>query len=67
VVREVARELAGKAAVIQVNTDLNPGLAASYQIQGIPALLVIRGGQVVARTSGGMSKEALLNWIRKSL
>lgn len=65
--REVARELAGKVAVIQVNTDLNPGLASSYQIQGIPALLVIQGGQVVARTSGGMSKEALLNWIRSSL
>ena len=64
--REVARELAGKAAVIQVNTDLNPGLAASYQIQGIPALLVIRGGQVVARTSGERSKEALLEWIRRS-
>lgn len=66
-VREVARELAGKAAVIQVNTDLNPGLASSYQIQGIPALLVIRGGQVLARTSGVMSKEALLNWIRGAL
>ena len=65
--REVAGELAGKLAVIQVNTDLNPGLAASYQIQGIPALLVIKGGQVVARTSGGMSKEALLTWIRKFL
>lgn len=63
----MARELAGKAAVIQVNTDLNPGLASGYQIQGIPALLVLQGGQVVARTSGGMSKEALLHWIRKSL
>ncbi len=65
--RAVARELAGRAAMVQVNTDVNPGLASSYQIQGIPALLVLRGGQVVARTSGGMSKESLLDWIRRFL
>jgi thioredoxin-like negative regulator of GroEL len=67
VVREVATELAGKAAVVQINTDLNPGLASSYQIQGIPALLVIKGGHVIARTSGGRSKEALLDWVRSFL
>ena len=65
--REVARELAGKAAVVQVNTDLNPGLTSSYQIQGIPALLLIKGGQIVGRTSGGMNKESLLDWIRTYL
>jgi thioredoxin 2 len=63
VVREIAAELAGKAAVAQVNIDLNPGLTSSYQIQGVPSLLVIKGGQVVERISGGRSKEALLDLI----
>jgi thioredoxin-like negative regulator of GroEL len=65
VVREVARELAGRLAVVQVNTDLNPGLTTSYQIQmqGIPALLVIKGGQIVGRARGGMNKESLLEWV----
>jgi thioredoxin 2 len=65
VVREVAKELAGRAAVVQVNTDINPGLTSSYQIQGIPTLLLIKKGQVVARTSGGKNKEALLDWIHR--
>jgi thioredoxin 2 len=67
VVREVAKELAGRAVVVQVNTDLSPGLTSSYQIQGIPALLLIKRGQVVARTSGGMSKAALLDWLRSHI
>ncbi len=65
--RDVAQELAGKAALVQINTDLNSGLASSYQIQGIPALLLFKGGQLVGRTSGGMSKQALLGWIEKFL
>jgi thioredoxin-like negative regulator of GroEL len=65
VVREVASELAGRVAVVQVNTDLNPGLTSSYQIQGIPALLLIKSGQIVGRASGGMNKESLLEWINR--
>ncbi len=66
-VREVALELAGKAAVIQVNTDENPDLAQRFSIRGIPAMFVFKAGKVVDQTVGGMDKEAILGWFGKYL
>lgn len=63
----MALELAGKAAVIQVNTDVSPGLAQKFGIRGIPALFAIKRGEVVDQTAGGMNKEGMLSWFGKYL
>jgi thioredoxin 2 len=61
VIRQVAAEMAGRGAVVQVNIDVSRGLASSYQISGIPTMLVIKGGQVVERISGERRKETLVD------
>lgn len=65
--REAALELAGSCAVAQVNTEENPQLAGRFNISGIPALLLIRGGKVIDSTSGVLDKGALVAWCRGSL
>jgi thioredoxin-like negative regulator of GroEL len=67
VVREVALELAGRCAVIQVNTRENPGLAGRFNISGIPAILMLRDGKVLDSISGAQEKGALLTWCRRHL
>jgi thioredoxin 2 len=67
VVRTVALELAGKAAVVQINTDENPRLAERFGIRGIPAMFAIKQGKVIGETVGGMNKEGLLDWFGKYL
>jgi thioredoxin-like negative regulator of GroEL len=67
VVREVALELAGRCAVVQVNTQENPGLAGRFDIHGIPALLLLRDGKVRDSVSGALEKGALLAWCRRHL
>jgi len=67
VVREVALELAGRCAVVQVNTQENPGLAGRFDIHGIPALLMLRDGKMLDSVSGALEKEALLAWCRQHL
>jgi thioredoxin 2 len=62
VVQEVARELAGQAAVVQVNTEESPHLAQRFSIRGIPALLIIRQGRVLDSLSGFREKSVLLAW-----
>lgn len=66
-VQEVARELAGKGAVVQVNTQENPGLAGRFAIRGIPTVLLLRGGKVVDSISGAMGRDALISWWKRHL
>ncbi len=57
---EIAREQAGKAKVVKVNVDDNPGLAARYGIQSIPTLLYFAGGEVRGQTVGVTGKNAII-------
>jgi thioredoxin 2 len=66
-VQEVAREMAGRGAVVQVNTEENPQLAARFNIRGIPAIILFRGGRETDRISGTMEKTALLAWWKRRI
>ena len=53
---ELATEFAGKVKVAKVNVDNNRHVASAFQIQGIPTLVVVKNGQVVARQVGFRGK-----------
>ncbi len=57
VLEEIAREQQGQAAVMKVNIDENPGLAARFNIQSIPTLLYFKEGAVRDQTIGVVSKK----------
>jgi thioredoxin 2 len=61
----VAEILAGTAAVVQINTQENPGLAGRFGVRGIPVLLLFRGGRVVDQLSGVQSSEAIAAWFHR--
>lgn len=48
----------------KVDTEVARNTAAQFQIRSIPTLVVLRGGQEVARRSGAMSAADLVRWIR---
>lgn len=52
VLSEFSKEMAGKVKVIKVDVDRNPAAARSYQIQGVPTLILFKKGKVVWRQSG---------------
>jgi len=53
-------EYDGKFKVGKLNVDFNQQTAAKYQIRGIPALLVFKGGQVVDQRVGALGKPDLV-------
>jgi thioredoxin 1 len=55
----VGEEYGGKLKIAKVNVDENQQLAMEFGIRSIPALLVIKGGQVVEQRVGALSKEQL--------
>lgn len=63
-VEEIAQERAD-ILVAKVNVDEQPELAEQYEVTTIPTLMVLRGGEVVARKSGALSKAQLLALLEK--
>ena len=66
VVDQLADELEGQAKVVKVNVDQAPDTALQYGIQSIPAFVVFRDGQPIARTMGVVNKESLANTVMAS-
>jgi len=55
----LASEYTGKVTIGKLNVDENPATAFKFQIRGIPAMLVFKGGQVVEQVVGLTPKEEL--------
>ena len=55
----LATDYAGKVTIGKLNVDDNPNTAFKFQIRGIPAMLVFKGGQVVESIVGLTPKEEL--------
>ena len=65
VVEEIAKEYDGRMKVCKVNVDEAPQTSADYGIMSIPTLAVIKGGKVVGKQVGALSKSQLASMISK--
>jgi len=63
-VRTAAEQLAGKAVVVQVNTQESPYLAGRFNVRGVPVVYLLRGGRVVDQIAGARTAESLLTWFK---
>ncbi len=66
-VEQLATEYDGRAKVGKVDVDENPDIARQFGVMSIPTLVVIKGGEVVAKTIGAMPKPKLAEMIDKAL
>jgi len=65
VVEELAKEFAGRAKVVKLNSDENQRVPSQYQIQGIPTLLLFKNGQLVDRIVGAVPKPTILQKLKQ--
>jgi len=63
IVEMVAEEVTD-AKVCKIDIDEASELAAQYRIMSVPTLMVFKGGEVVKRSSGVISKEAMLDMLK---
>ncbi len=61
VIKELAKELGDKAKVCKLNVDENQQLAAEYEVQGIPTVVVFKDGEPQKRLVGIQPKEEYIN------
>ena len=64
---ELSAEFDGRVRIAKVNVDENPQITAAMGIRGIPALFLVKDGQVVANKVGAAPKAALQSWIEASI
>jgi thioredoxin 2 len=67
VLEQLAHSYAGRVKLVKVDVDQSPRVAARFEVQGIPTLLVLRGGDVVARQTGAAGEPALRVWLDDAL
>jgi thioredoxin 2 len=60
---QVAKQHQGRALVLKVNTDEQPGLASRYQVRGIPHFVVLDKGAVVKQQSGVVPAQVMSQWL----
>ena len=63
-VQRSSEEFAGRLKVVKVNVDEAPGISARFGVQGIPTLLLLRQGRIVAQQVGALPESQLRSWIR---
>ena len=57
------RDEAGRLKVVKLNVDEAPDMAARYQAQSIPLLVLVRDGEEVDRQIGAVPPPQLRSWL----
>ena len=61
IVEEIGEEYTGKAVVVKVDVDNNPGISGKYGIRNIPTILFFKNGEIADKQVGAVPKSALVN------
>src|SRR3712207_6571755 len=67
VLERLAAAYAGRVKLVKVDVDAAPRLARRFGVQAVPTLLVLDGGEVVARQAGAAPEPALRAWLEGGL
>lgn len=65
-VAQVARDLAGQAVVLKVDTEQFPALAARFNVQGIPNFAVFARGELQFQQAGLVDAGTMKSWLART-
>jgi len=65
-VAQTARNLAGRAVVLKVDTERFPSLAAQYNVSGIPNFAVFSGGRLQFQQAGLVDGATMESWLTRA-
>ena len=67
VLEKLARESRGAWVLAKIDVDANPRISQAFQVQSIPTVIVVAGGQPVTQFSGAQPEPELRQWIGQLL
>ena len=66
ILKDVSKKVGEKAKILKIDVDKNPKVAAKYQIQGVPTLMIFKKGKMVWRQSGVIPAPQLVSILEKN-
>ena len=66
ILKDVSKQVGGRAKILKIDVDKNPKVAAKYQIQGVPTLMVFKNGKMLWRQSGVVPANQLVQVLEKN-
>jgi thioredoxin 1 len=67
IVDRLVQKFKGRATILGLDVDQNPGPAQSMEITSIPTLIIYKDGKEIQRFIGKQSEETLANSLRNAL
>lgn len=64
ILENVKTELGDAIKIVKIDVDKNQLLASSYQVKGVPTMMLFKKGKQVWRQSGVLQKNDLINVIK---
>lgn len=66
VIDQLAAEFAGRAQIVKLNIDENPGTAARFGVRSIPTLLIFKNGRETDRIVGAQPKQEIIRRLQRT-
>ena len=67
ILQDVSKKVGDRATILKIDVDKNPKVAAKYQIQGVPTLMVFKNGKMLWRQSGVVAAPQLISLLEKNI
>lgn len=67
ILEDTAKQLGDKLKIIKVDVDKNPAAANSYQVKGVPTLILFQKGKILWRQSGVVQTTQLIQVINQAI
>ena len=63
ILKQVKDSLGDRIKILKIDVDQNQEIASSYQVRGVPTMMLFQNGQMLWRQSGVLSKEDIIQVI----
>jgi thioredoxin 1 len=63
ILKQVKDSLGDRITILKIDVDQNQEIALSYQVRGVPTMMLFQNGQMLWRQSGVLSKEDIIQVI----
>lgn len=67
ILKQVKDEMGNDLKIVKIDVDKNQSLASTYQVRGVPTMILFKNGKQVWRQSGVLQKNDILQVVQQHI